>query len=149
MIRSTLKSMRNVMGSLKRPFSKQLCSFLHPNHILEVFQSGFRPFHNTETAMVKVLNDLLLASDSGYISVLMLLDLSAAFDTVDHLILLDQLENLVGIRLTLGSDHTYQIDINLLILTILTLINLGLDMEYHKGLCLDLCSSLSICFPWD
>ena len=74
---------------------KQLCSFLHPNHILEVFQSGFRPFHSTETALVKVLNYLLLASDSGYISVLMLLDLSAAFD---HLILLDRLENLVGIR---------------------------------------------------
>ena len=82
---------------LEKAISKQLCSFLHPNHILEVFQSGFRPFHSTETALVKVLNDLLLASDSGYISVLMLLDLSAAFDTVDHLILLDRLENLVGI----------------------------------------------------
>ena len=54
--------------------------------------------------MVKVLNDLLLASDSGYISVLMLLDLSTAFDTVDHLILLDQLENLVGIR---GQDLSW------------------------------------------
>ena len=83
---------------LEKAISKQLCSFLHPNHILDVFQSGFRPFHSTETALVKVLNDLVLASDSGYISVLMLLDLSAAFDTVDHLILLDQLENLVGIR---------------------------------------------------
>ena len=79
---------------LEKAISKQLCSFLHPNHILEVFQSGFRPFHGTETALVKVLN----ASDSGYISVLMLLDLSAAFETVDHVILLDRLENLVGIR---------------------------------------------------
>ena len=83
---------------LEKAISKQLCSFLHPNLILEVFQSGFRPFHCTKTALVKVLNDLLLASDSGYISVLILLDLSTAFDTVDHLFLLVQLENLVGIR---------------------------------------------------
>ena len=75
---------------------------------MEVFQSGFSPFHSTETALVKVLN----ASDSGYISVLMHQDLSAAFDTVDHLILLDWLENFVGIH-GLGLDHTYQIDINL------------------------------------
>ena len=67
---------------LEKAISKQLRSFLHPN----------------QPELVKVLNDLLLASDSGYISVLMLLDLSAVFDTVDHLILLDLLENLVGIR---------------------------------------------------
>ena len=71
---------------------------MNANHTLDIFQSGFRPFHSTETALVKVLNDLLLASDSGYISVLMLLDLSPAFGTVDHLILLDRLENIVGIR---------------------------------------------------
>ena len=82
---------------LEKAISKQPCSFLLPTHILEVFKSGFTPFHSTETALVKVLNNLLFASDSGYISVLMLLDLSAAFDTVDHLILLDRFENLVGI----------------------------------------------------
>ena len=47
------------------------------------------------TALLKVVNDLLLSSDNGFI-LLVLLDLSAAFDTIDHLILIDRLKNLVG-----------------------------------------------------
>jgi len=68
------------------------------NTIYEKFQSGFRPHHSTETAFVKITNDLLLASDQGCISILVLLDLSAAFNTIDHKILLDQLQNYTGIQ---------------------------------------------------
>ncbi len=46
-----------------------------------------------ETALIKIINDIRFNSDSGKISVLVLLDLSAAFDTVDHNILLERLEN--------------------------------------------------------
>ncbi len=68
------------------------------NDIYEEFQSGFRPRHSTETALVKITNDLLLASDKGCISLLVLLDLSAAFDTIDHDILIDRLQNYTGIQ---------------------------------------------------
>jgi len=76
------------------------------NDICQDFQSGFRPHHSFETALIRVTHDLLLSSDRGRISLLVLLDLSAAFDTIDHNILLNRLENYVGICGT-ALNHYY------------------------------------------
>uniref|UniRef100_A0A8C0XVG3 Reverse transcriptase domain-containing protein n=1 Tax=Cyprinus carpio carpio TaxID=630221 RepID=A0A8C0XVG3_CYPCA len=83
---------------LEKVVSSQLYSFLEKNGICEDFQSGFRPYHSTETALLRVTNDLLLSSDRGCISLLVLSDLSAAFDTIDHTILLHRQEHFVGIN---------------------------------------------------
>ena len=83
---------------LEKAVAKELCNHLQSNNLFETFQSGFRSYHSTETALLKVTNDLLMASDEGRLSVLVLLDLSAAFDTVDHTILLHRLKTLVNIK---------------------------------------------------
>ena len=67
---------------------RQLLAYLTSADLLPPLQSGFRPGHSTETAVLRVLSDILLAVDRGDFAALVLLDLSAAFDTVDHAILL-------------------------------------------------------------
>ncbi len=93
---------------LEKVVLSQITPFLTENDILDKFQSGFRAGHSTETALVKIVNDLRMAVDSGLGVVLIMLDLSAAFDTVDHSILLKRLECDVGIKGTaLKWFHSY------------------------------------------
>ena len=77
--------------------SKQLTTFLEEHGLLPKHQSGFRARHSTETALLKVLSDILSAADQGDVTLLGLLDMSAAFDTVDHDILLHHLEESFGL----------------------------------------------------
>lgn len=64
---------------------------------LAVNQSAYRMFHSTETALLKVQNDILVAMEKQKVSGLTLLDLSAAFDTVDHAILTERLQSCFGL----------------------------------------------------
>jgi len=69
----------------------------------EIFQSAYKANHSTVTALVKVQNDILRALDGQRSVILLLLDLSAAFDTVDHTILLTRLSQEFGIKGTVLS----------------------------------------------
>ena len=72
----------------------------HPsgNNLLEIFQSAYRQNHSTQTAVLSVLDGLLGRADERLVSLVALLDLSAAFDTLDHPILLKRLETTFGVR---------------------------------------------------
>ena len=67
------------------------------NTLFDPLQSAYRDKHSTETALDKVQNDILSALDAVSSAILLMLDLSAAFDTIDHDILLSRLCNVYGI----------------------------------------------------
>ena len=69
----------------------QLSRYLAANNLFPDYHSGFRRHHSTETAILRVLSDIYAAIDRDQVSLLALLDVSAAFDTVDHGILLERL----------------------------------------------------------
>ena len=73
------------------------------------FQSAYQAGHSTETVLLRIVNDILSALDNN-IFVLLLLDLSAAFDTVDHQILLSRLNCVLAFSLlhSNGFSHTSQ-----------------------------------------
>jgi Reverse transcriptase (RNA-dependent DNA polymerase) len=78
-----------VVSKLLEPLvSRLLIGHLRIADLKPTFQSAYRPHHSTETAVLHVLSESLTSIDRGDILALVLLDLSAAFDTVDHVILL-------------------------------------------------------------
>ncbi len=79
---------------IKRVVSIHLQSYLKDNNLHDDFQSAYRVNHSVETALLRVQNDKLTAMDGGRVTGLILLDLSGAFDTVDHKILLERLQQI-------------------------------------------------------
>ena len=79
---------------LERVVTQQLSHHLSQHQLNELTQSAYRQYHGTETALTRVQNDILLNADKGHISILISLDLSAAFDALDHQILLQRLDSI-------------------------------------------------------
>ena len=85
---------------LEKVVIHKLLSHLQENNISNPFQSAYRAGCSTETVLLRIINDILSALDNDNISVLLLLDLSAVFDTIDHQILLSCLNSVLGIQST-------------------------------------------------
>jgi hypothetical protein len=83
---------------LERVVLRRLTSHMLSLDLMVPVQSAYRANHSTETALLRVMNDLLLAVDNGDGAALVLLDLSAAFDTIDHTVLLSCLECRFGLK---------------------------------------------------
>jgi hypothetical protein len=83
---------------IEKVVARQLVDYMSDHKLHDPLQSAYRSGHSTETALLKVKSDINLALDKGEGVLLLLLDLSAAFDTVDHQILLRRLENDLGVR---------------------------------------------------
>lgn len=103
-----ISNLRFLSKVLERAVLPQLLSYLHENKLYPEFQSAYRPCHSTETALLRVQNDLLRILDEGNEAFLILLDFSAAFDTIDHCLLLQRLEKRFGFSGTVISwFHSY------------------------------------------
>ena len=82
-----------IAKTLERIVAAQLRTHLEDNGLYPVMQSAYRQFHSTETALLKVANDLLLAIDKGLKAIIILLDFSSAFDTIDHSMMIQRFCN--------------------------------------------------------
>ena len=112
--RNILKSYRPVSDLsfisklVEKVVAKQLNEFISHEGLLNVNQSVY--MSTTETALLKIQNDIALSVDSGKAVALTLLDLSVAFDTIDHSLLYDCLHDWFSLHgiFCCGSNHTFQ-----------------------------------------
>ena len=93
-----ISNFRFVSKITEKAVACQLMNHLTDNNLDEPLQSAYKRFNSTETALLKVQNDILTAIDNKKCVALLLLDMSAAFDTVDHELLLERMSRRFGIK---------------------------------------------------
>ena len=82
---------------IEKVIASRIISHIEDHAIIDKFQSAYKCGHSTETALLRVYSDIVSTIGKGNGSTLVLLDLSAAFDTIDHSNLFTILEKYVGI----------------------------------------------------
>ena len=75
----------------------RLVEHMEINNLADPYQSAYRPKHGTESALIKVKNDIMFSLNSNKVVLVVLVDLSAAFDTIDHNIFICRLSNRIGV----------------------------------------------------
>ena len=93
-----ISNLKFVSKIIEEAIAVQVKNYITVNDLDESLQSAYKHLHSTETALLKVQNDILCAIDDNKCVALLLLDMSSAFDTVDHRLLLDRLCNRFGFR---------------------------------------------------
>jgi exonuclease III len=104
---------------LEKVVHHQLNDYVNLNGLYSSHQSGYRKFHSCETAVTKIHNDILMLIDKKENVLLLLLDLSAAFDTINHDLLLKKLHSSFGIMenalnwlRSYLSNRTFKVSVN-------------------------------------
>ena len=82
---------------VEKMVASQFVRYLNDHQLDEPFQSAYKASHSTETALLKIQEELLTSLDSGKVVFFTMLDLSSAFDTVDHTLLLQRLSSRFGL----------------------------------------------------
>ena len=98
MLQNIVLKVKKLSKVIEKSVAIQLVQYIDDNNLDEKLQSAYKKMHSTETALLRVQNDILHSVDRGCTVVLLLLDLSAAFDTVDHGLLLHRLNTRFGIK---------------------------------------------------
>lgn len=93
-----VSNLRFVSKLIEKAVFLQLNDYLLRDGLHEPLQSTYKALHSTETAFIRVYNDIILFVGSGQNVILVLLDMSTTFDTVNHEILLTRLHQHFGIR---------------------------------------------------
>ena len=90
---------------IEKAASDQIVNYSRTTGNIEKYQSAYTEYHSTETALLDVMNNVHSEVDSGRVVLLVLLDLSAAFDTVKHDLLLERLLYCFGIGETVATIY--------------------------------------------
>ena len=103
---------------LEKVVATQILTYLNENKLLNSLQSAYQPHKSTETALTRVSNDILVSLDKKHITIITLIDLSSAFDTLNHELITHRLRQL-GIKdtalkwfISFLTDRTFTVKIN-------------------------------------